>query len=161
MRWEKCWKCECLRWQNSWPEWGHTNVYMHRRMRERGRNGGRAVNSFLWCVLKPHKMASNHGRDTLRREDVFSVWFTLKPSLIPVWWLPWVFAAPDLTPIALAQSNFWALFGLPQASYLITKQRERERGRIIYENLAARNPHTGSIIIIKACPSGLTRDYKK
>lgn len=73
-------------------------------------------------------MASNHGRDTLRREDVFSVWFTLKPSLIPAWWLPWVFAAPDLTPIALAQSNFWALFGLPRASYLIMKQRERERG---------------------------------
>lgn len=40
-------------------------------------------------------------------------------------------------------------------------ERERERGRIIYENLAAWNPHTGSIIIIKACPSGLTRDYKK
>lgn len=73
-------------------------------------------------------MASNHGRDTLRREDVFSVWFTLKPSLIPAWWLPWVFAAPDLTPIVLAQSNFWALFGLPRASYLIMKQRERERG---------------------------------
>lgn len=145
----------------------HKHAHMHRRVRERGRNGERdrererAVNSFLWCVFKPHKMASNHGRDTLRREDVFSVWFTLKPSLIPAWWLPWVFAAPDLTPIALAQSNFWALFGLPRASYLIMKQRERERGRIIYENLAAWNPHTGSIIIIKACPSGLTRDYKK
>lgn len=95
----------------------------------------------------------------LRREEVFSVWFTLKPSLIPVWWLPWVFTVPDLTPIALTQSNFWALFELPWASYLIMNRKKR--GRIIYENLAAWNPHTGSIIIIKACPSGLTRDHKK
>lgn len=83
------------------------------------------VNSLLWCVLKPRKMASNHGRDMLRREEVFSVWFTLKPLLIPVWWLPWVFAVPDLTPIALTQSNFWALFESPWARHLITS-RERE-----------------------------------
>lgn len=62
----------------------------------------------------------------LRREEVFSVWFTLKPSLIPVWWLPWVFTVPDLTPIALTQSNFWALFELPWASYLIMNRKREE-----------------------------------
>lgn len=106
-----------------------TNTHTHKKKkkRDRGREKERAVNSLLWCILKPHKMASNQGRDMLRREEVFSVWFTLKPSLIPVWWLPWVFAVPDLTPIPLTQSNFWALFELPRASYLITN-REREEG---------------------------------
>ncbi len=170
---EKCWKYECLStkipdWDR--PEWGHTHTRVHThtqtrrrkkkvRVRERGRETERAVNSLVWCVLKPHKMASNQGRDMLRREEVFSVWFTLKPSLIPVWWLPWVFAVPDLTPIPLTQSNFWALFELPRASYLITN-REREEGSST-RTWPLETPHTGSIIIIKACPSGLTRDFKK
>lgn len=72
-------------------------------------------------------MASDHCRDMLRGDRVFSVWFTLKPSLIPVWWLPWVFAVSDLTPIALTQSNFWALFESPCASHLIMNtEREEE-----------------------------------
>lgn len=146
---------------NSWPRSTWEGACTHtqekeKRFREREkeveRERERAVNTPLWCVLKPHKMASNHNRDMFRRKEVFSVWFTLKPSLIPVWWLPWVFAVPDLTPIALTQSNFWALFELPRASYLIMN-----RGRIIYENLAAWNPHTGSVIIIKACSTEIIK----
>lgn len=43
-----------------------------------------------------------------------------------MWWLPRVFAVPDLTPIALTQSNFWALFESPRASYLITNRGREE-----------------------------------
>lgn len=62
----------------------------------------------------------------LRGDRDFSVWFTLKPSLIPVWWLPWVFAVHDLTPIVLTQSNFWAVFELPCASHLIMNAKREE-----------------------------------
>lgn len=110
------------KYHNSWPRSTWEGTRTHTQGKEKR---FRAVNSLLWCVLKPRKMASNHNRDMFRRKEVFSVWFTLKPSLIPVWWLPWVFAVPDLTPIALTQSNFWALFELPRASYLIMN-RERE-----------------------------------
>lgn len=105
----------------------HTGKKKEKIQRERGRREERAVNTPLWCALKPHKMASNHNRDMLRREEVFSVWFTLKPSLIPVWWLPWVFAVLDLPPIALTQSNFWALVESPQASCLITNRKREEQ----------------------------------
>lgn len=120
-------KCECINTNTTvldpdQREKGQAHIH---REKKKDSERERAVNNLLWCVLKPHKMASNHNRDMFRRKEVFSVWFTLKPSRIPVWWLPWVFAVPDLTPIALTQSNFWALFELPRASHLIMN-RERE-----------------------------------
>lgn len=95
----------------------------------------------------------------LRREEVFSVWFTLKPSLILVWWLPWVFAVPRPHPNRVNTIKF--LGTIHVATSQLPNHEQRKRGRIIYENLAAWNPLTGSIIIIRACPSGLNRDYKK
>lgn len=127
---DKCWKCEHSWSRSTWAKTHAHTVTRGEKKRFRGKKGRRevrAINTPLWCALKPHKMASNHNRDMLRREELFSVWFTLKPSLIPVWWLTWVFAVLDLPPIALTQSNFWALVESLQASYLITNRKREEQ----------------------------------
>lgn len=82
---------------------------------ESGRKEGgglKAVNGLLWCVLKPHEIAWNHCRDMLRRVGAWSVWFTLKLSLIPVWWLPWVYTVSNLTPNRFNTIKFLGAIGV-------------------------------------------------
>lgn len=91
-----------------------------------GREEERAVNILLWCALNPHKMASNHNRDIFRSKEVFSVWFTLKPSLIPVWWLPWVFAAPRPHPNRINTIKFLGTIRIATSQLPNHGQRKRE-----------------------------------